>query len=33
MIDLIEKFNKLKKEKGWKQQQGLIVPDHKFKFD
>lgn len=33
MVDLIEKFNKLKKEKGWKQQQGLIVPDHKFKFD
>lgn len=32
MVDLIEKFNKLKKEKGWKQQQGLIVPDHKFKF-
>lgn len=33
MIDLIEKFNKLKEERGWKQQQGLIVPDHKFKFD
>lgn len=33
MIDLIEKFNKLKKEKSWKQQQGLIVPDHRFKFD
>lgn len=33
MVDLIEKFNKLKEEKGWKQQQGLIVPDHKFKFD
>lgn len=32
MVDLIEKFNKLKEEKGWKQQQGLIVPDHKFKF-
>lgn len=33
MVDLIEKFNKLKEEKGWKQQQGLIVPDHKFRFD
>lgn len=33
MIDLIEKFNKLKEEKGWVQQQGLVVPDHKFKFD
>lgn len=32
MIDLIEKFQKLKQEKGWKQQPGLIVPDHKFKF-
>lgn len=32
MIDLIEKFQKLKLEKGWKQQPGLIVPDHKFKF-
>ena len=32
MIDLIEKFQKLKQEKGWVQQQGLIVPDHKFKF-
>lgn len=33
MIDLIEKFQKLRAEKGWKQQQGLIIPDHKFKFD
>ena len=33
MIDLIEKFQKLKQEKGWKQETGLIVPDHKFKFD
>jgi len=32
MVDLIEKFQKLKKEKGWKQQQGLIIPDHKFNF-
>lgn len=30
MIDLIEKFQKLKAEKGWKQQQGLVVPDNKF---
>ena len=33
MVDLIEKFQKLKLEKGWKQNQGLIIPDHKFKFD
>lgn len=33
MVDLIEKFNKLKEEKGWEPQHGLIVPDHKFKFD
>lgn len=33
MVDLIEKFQKLKQEKGWKQQQGLIVPDDKFRFD
>jgi len=33
MVDLIEKFQKLKKEKGWQQQQGLTVPDHKFRFD
>lgn len=32
MTDLIEKFQKLKKEKGWRQQPGLIVPDHKFRF-
>lgn len=33
MVDLIEKFQKLKKEKGWKREHGLIVPDHRFKFD
>lgn len=33
MIDLIEKFQKLKKEGGWKQNPSLIVPDHKFTFD
>lgn len=33
MIDLIEKFQKLKQEKGWKQEKGIVVPDHKFKFD
>lgn len=33
MVDLIEKFQKLKKEGGWKQEQGLVVPDHKFTFD
>lgn len=33
MVDLIEKFQKLKMEKGWKPQGGLIVPDHKFRFD
>lgn len=32
MIDLIEKFQKLKQEKGWKQQKGLIVPDNKFQI-
>lgn len=32
MVRLIELFQKLKAEKGWKQQQGLIVPDHKFEF-
>lgn len=32
MIDLIEKFQKLKAEKGWKQQPSLIIPDHKFNF-
>lgn len=32
MVDLIEKFQKLKKEGGWKQEVGLIVPDDKFKF-
>lgn len=30
MIDLIEKFQKLKVEKGWKPQRGLMVPDNKF---
>lgn len=33
MIDLIEKFQKLKLEKGWKQQQGLVVPENKFILD
>lgn len=33
MVDLIEKFQKLKLEKGWKQQCGLIVPDDKFRFN
>lgn len=33
MVDLIEKFQNLKKEGGWKQEHGLIVPEHKFKFD
>lgn len=33
MVDLIEKFQKLKQEKGWKQQQGPVVPDHKFIID
>lgn len=30
MVDLIEKFQKLKAEKGWKSSDGLIVPDNKF---
>lgn len=30
MIDLIEKFQKLKQEKGWKQTRGIAVPDPKF---
>lgn len=33
MVDLIEKFQKLKLEKGWKPQAGLVIPDHKFRFD
>lgn len=32
MCDLIEKFQKLLKEDGWRQHDGLIVPDPKFKF-
>lgn len=32
MIDLIEKFQKLKNEKGWKENVGLVVPDVKFKI-
>lgn len=32
MIDLIEKFQKLKMEKGWKPGKGLVVPDNKFKL-
>lgn len=30
MVDLIEKFQKLKVEKGWKPGKGLVVPDNKF---
>lgn len=33
MIRLIELFQKAKLEKGWKQHEGLIVPDHKFKIN
>lgn len=33
MVDLIEKFNKLKKEKGWKRERGLIVPDNQMKIE
>ena len=33
MVDLIEKFQKLKKEKGWKPGKGLDIPDPKFKFN
>lgn len=32
MCDLIEKFQKLLKEPGWKQNIGLIVPDPVFKI-
>ena len=32
MVDLIEKFQKLKLEMGWKPSKGLVVPDNKFKF-
>ena len=30
MVDLIEKFQKLKQEKGWKQNEGLYIPDNKI---
>lgn len=33
MVRLIELFQKVKKENGWKEQDGLIVPDDKFIFD
>lgn len=33
MVDLIEKFQKLKKEKGWKPNLSPIVPDPKFNFN
>lgn len=33
MTELIELFQKVKQEQGWKRESGLIVPDHKFKFD
>lgn len=32
MVDLIEKFQKLKVGKGWKPGKGLIVPDNKFRL-
>lgn len=32
MVDLIEKFQKLKQEKGWKRGKGIDVPDPKFKI-
>ncbi len=32
MVDLIEKFQKLKAEKGWKPGAGIIVPDNKFQI-
>ncbi len=32
MVDLIEKFQKLKREKGWKPGKGLVVPGNKFKI-
>ena len=32
MVDLIENFQKLKMEKGWKPGKGLVIPDTKFKF-
>lgn len=33
MVDLIEKFQKLKKEKGWKPGKGLMIPDPKFRLN
>ena len=32
MVDLIEKFQKLKMERGWKPGKGLVVPDDKFRL-
>ena len=32
MVDLIEKFQKLKMEKGWKPGKGLVIPDNKFRL-
>lgn len=33
MVDLIEKFQKLKQEEGWKPEAGIPVPDPKFNFN
>lgn len=33
MVDLIEKFQKLKQEKGWKPGKGLTIPDPKFNLN
>ncbi len=33
MVDLIEKFQKLKQEKGWKPEVGIMVPDPKFNLN
>lgn len=32
MVDLIEKFQKLKAEKGWKPSKGLVVPGNKLEI-
>ena len=32
MVDLIEKFQKLKMERGWKPGKGLAIPDNKFRL-
>lgn len=33
MVDLIEKFQKLKQEKGWKPGKGILIPDPKFRLN